>query len=188
MRHCPMKRIFKCMLCFWIGSAIVIVAGSDVRVAEDQVILKSNRCNVGVELTLNDKRECQIAVEIDGAIITVPNAELDGIGPIDLRSISLNTHTNDGGPVPKDLPKKHLIVGMRYGGTVEHGERDSPEVVRAYLLLYFRGGKYEGWRSAEPQEDFENAWIIRDKEVGQEVQLGDKIEMIECPIVPQGAE
>ena len=174
-------------LLFFVISAIC-QGGSDIRLQEDQVTLKSSKYRVSVTATRLGERLAYLELRLGDVKTSIPKEELQRFEYPDLRSISINTHSSTGGDIPKELPKSYTIIGMKYGGTVEHGEKQHPLVVRPYVLFYFRNGKYTGWRIAEPQGEWANKWRIVEKTKGKLPEKGFIAKMVECPIIPQGAE
>lgn len=153
----------------------------------DTVILKSEKYKVEVKLKDEGKLGYLIEVNINGKLVEIPRNELKSLKDLSLRSASMNTHTMDGGAIARDKPRSLLIVGVEFGGSVLHGTKENPVMVQSYVKFYFSKGKYTGWESVEPQQDFKNTWKFIDKELGGAIEENGSTQSEDCPIRPQGS-
>ena len=159
----------KTLLVISLLTAALVSFASDWRpIGVDEIVLRSKRLKVSARVELDAGRLAAIEVTVDGKTVIVPKEELEGIEDVDLSSLKLITPVGNGGPIPPNSPKGHLVVSLSYGPLKHHVKKARGQIipVMSCARFNFESGSYTERETCLPTQNYKNLWRFSLKSVG----------------------
>ena len=167
-----------------------VSSASDWRsIGVEEIVLKSKRLKVSARVELDAGKLASIEVTIDGKTVSVPKEELEGMEDVDLRSLRLITPVGNGGPIPPNAPKGHLVVSLNYGPTKYHVKKAREQIVpvMSCARFNFESGSYSERETCLPTQNYKNTWRFFLKSVGAKQIPNGEEKSVENPYEGMGS-